>query len=400
MATVASLFNYSDIDRMKKTIPRVLTPIYVILFIVLTSCATEVGEPQQAGKLMIMTGSYNDPGSDGVSLLAYHHDSNIIELIDNCDAGPNPSFIHQAAGTNRFYAVNEVSPRGGGGGVTSIMLDTSTQKLVAGGRLAISGSGPCHVTASTDGRLLFISNYGDGSLSVVSVDTTGVPSFEPAYFRYHRAGDGVPHAHMAMLFDDERKLLVSDLGLDRLVEYNLVNSGFSGMFPDHAGDIMLPAGTGPRHLCFDHAEKFLYVVNELSSEVTVIKRHTNGNYSHINSVSTLPDDFTGENYCSGIVLSPDGKYLYVGNRGHNSIAVFSVESSGIAYFRGTVDCEGDWPRTLDISANGKMLVVANQRSDNIALFNISSEDGMPSYTGAGYSMKSPASAIFVNSIIK
>ena len=137
------------------------------------------------------------------------------------------------------------------------------------------------------------------------------------------------------------------------------------------------------------------MANELSSEVEVFIRDQ-GAYRRIAKTRTLPAVFDAENYCSHIAMSPGRKYLYVGNRGHNSIAVFSLNESGEPVFKTAVDCEGDWPRHFAISPDGKIMIIANQRSGNITVFKIDPESGIPSYSGISYDIETPSCILFID----
>lgn len=372
--------------------------IYIPLFfgfiaLVLTGCVgSNGGEGEQ---IYFLTGSYSPASEPGVQLLAYNPASDEIVRISQSPAGINPSFLAWSGDKGLVYAINEIAEKDSvpGGAVTSLKLNKKAGSLNLVKETRISGSGPCHVSIAGDTKSLFISNYGDGSLSAVKLDREGLPSDEYLSLSFGDSGT-VSHVHMAIPIMGNKKLLVSDLGLDRLTEFDLEEEEGEYFIYESRIINFLP-GSGPRHFVYDSVGSLLYMANELSSEVEVFIRDQ-GAYRRIAKTRTLPAVFDAENYCSHIAMSPGRKYLYVGNRGHNSIAVFSLNESGEPDFKTAVDCEGDWPRHFAISPDGKIMIIANQRSGNITVFKIDPESGIPSYSGISYDIETPSCILFID----
>lgn len=164
------------------------------------------------------------------------------------------------------------------------------------------------------------------------------------------------------------------------------------LLPEKQPFVALPPGSGPRHFEFTPDEKYCYIANELNSTVSVLE-NKNGQLAVIQTLTTLPSGFTGSSFCADIHLSPDGKYVYVSNRGHQSIAVFSRNSGGLLTSVAHVHVEGDWPRNFTIDPSGRYMLVANQRSHNIAVFEL--RDGIPVFTGNQAKIPAPVCLDFL-----
>ena len=178
------------------------------------------------------------------------------------------------------------------------------------------------------------------------------------------------HAHAAQFTEDG--LFVADLGLDAVKRYRLEGDGF---VPSEQPSLDLAEKAGPRHFEFSQDKKFLYVINELNSTITVYQRNGK-HYTELETQSTLAPDFEGDSYCADIHLSKDGKFLYGSNRGENTIVIFSVDAqSGKLSLVGRESVRGDWPRNFGMDPSGKFLLVANQRSDNITVYKRDAESG-------------------------
>jgi 6-phosphogluconolactonase len=178
----------------------------------------------------------------------------------------------------------------------------------------------------------------------------------------------------------------ADLGTDQLLIFRLENGALVQAGQKFAE---IPEGSGPRHFDFHPSGKILYVINELNSTVSVLEK-VDEKWKVIQNIFSLPDDFEGESYCADVHVSNNGKFLYGSNRGHNSIAVFSIgENNGLLTFQGTVSTEGNWPRNFVLSPDNQFLLAANQRSGNITVFKINSETGFPEFTGKQIQLPAP-----------
>lgn len=282
----------------------------------------------------------------------------------------NPSYVCVDERRRMLYAVNETrqwhdEP---GGAVSQWRYDGEGRFTLEATR-GTGGEDPCHAAVSPDGRWLAVANYSGGSLALFPLDGQGRMMPERRLFQHH--GGGVnparqegPHVHSA-IFDDDGSLYAADLGQDRLACYRCGEDAV----PDPAGDLPAAPGSGPRFGEYSADGKHLYVIHELSSTVAHYAC-LGGKMAYQGTVSTLPEHFAGENTAADLHLTPDGRYLYASNRGHDSIAVFGVEKDGSLTPLGHQACGGRTPRNFAIDPDGQFLLVGNQDTDNIAIFSI------------------------------
>jgi 6-phosphogluconolactonase len=191
-----------------------------------------------------------------------------------------------------------------------------------------------------------------------------------------------PHAHCIILDRSERYALAADLGIDKVMIYRF-DPATGKLTPGKQPSAELQQGAGPRHLKLHPNGKYLYVINELDSTMTAFKYNgVQGTLTQIETVSTLPSDFSGTSYCADVHVSPSGRFLYGSNRGHNSIVVYEIDQrTGKLKALEHVSTEGNWPRNFAIDPSGKFLLVANQRSDNVVIFSIGQRTGRLKPTG-------------------
>jgi 6-phosphogluconolactonase len=186
-----------------------------------------------------------------------------------------------------------------------------------------------------------------------------------------------PHAHSAVVDPTNRYVFVADLGIDKIMGYQLDFEG-NRLAPNEVPFLEIPAGSGPRHLAFHPNGRFAYVINELNSTINALRYDVSvGTFSILQTVSTLPEDFNGENSCADIHLTPSGKFLYGSNRGHDSLAIFAVDSeTGLLSSVSHQSTHGNTPRNFTIDPTGTFLLAANQDSDNIVTFRIDHDTGL------------------------
>ncbi len=294
----------------------------------------------------------------------------------------NPSFL--AINELKYvYAVNEVGEYEGkpGGAVSAFALDHDGSKysLRLLNQQPTLGADPCYVTVDSNRKNLLVANYTGGSVTVLPINSDG--SLGAATDVKQHEGSGPkeqqkgPHAHCIILDRAERYALVADLGTDKIMIYRF-DSKRGKLTPNKQPFVQLQAGAGPRHLTFDPVGKYLYAINELDSTLSSFKYDDDdGKLKHIETVSTLPSDFTGVSYCADVHIHGSGKFLYGSNRGHNSIAVFQIGHKGKLKLVEHVSTGGDWPRNFAITPNGFQLLVANQRSNNVVSFRIDTDTG-------------------------
>ena len=313
----------------------------------------------------------------------------------------SPSFL--AFHPNRLfvYAVSEVSEYDGQktGAVAAFAVDAKTGALTLLNRQASGGDGPCYVTIAPSGRLAFVANYGGGTVAVLPIGEDGKLGPAVSVMRHEGSGadksrQGAPHAHSADLDPKGRVLLAADLGLDKVMAYRVGVSGTLTANP--VPFAALPPGSGPRHLAFGKSGAFAYVIGELSSTVTAFAYDAaQGSLKSVQTVPTLPAGFAGKSYPAEIAVSPDGRFLYGSNRGHDSIASFAIDAAtGLLRPLGHTPTGGSWPRHFAIDPTGAYLLAANQRANTVVVFRIDPRTGALQPAGHQVTLAEPACVAF------
>jgi 6-phosphogluconolactonase len=267
-------------------------------------------------------------------------------------------------------------------------------------RVSSRGSGPCHVAVDKTGKWVFVANYNSGSLAAFPVHDDGSLGEASAFFQDSGSGanperQAGPHAHEVMLSPDNHFALVADLGLDEVFSYRL-DSAKGGLTPNSPPLVKLAPGSGPRHIAFRPDAKFFYSLNELRSTVTAFRYDASRSVlKEFQTISTLPNGFTGMSTAAEIVIHPNGKFLYTSNRGDDSIAIFRIDSGhGTLAFVDRQSTQGKTPRNIAITAPGSRLLAANQESGNIVIFRIDPQTGRLTPTGDALDTPFPVSIVF------
>lgn len=317
-------------------------------------------------------------------------------------ATPRPSFLAIDSARRLVFAVNETKifndqPTGT---VCAFAADPGSGKLTLINQQPTMGTDPCHVVLDPTGHFLLVANYSSGSVAVFPVAADG--RLGPPSSVIQHQGHGVdasrqegPHAHCVTFDPAGRFVFVCDLGLDRVLVYRLSADGKLTAAGDPFATVR--PGSGPRHLAFSPDAKFAYVLNELAATVTTFAYDAGtGALTEKQTVSTLPADYTGVKSCAEIVVHPSGRWLYASNRGHNSIALFTIDpASGLLKYETTQDTGGQTPRHFALLPSAKYLVVANQNSDTLRLCRIDEASGRLQPAGEMIPVASPVCVEFL-----
>ena len=344
-------------------------------------------------------GTYN-PNGEG--LYRFTVDGKTGELRDKAlvSSLPNVAQLTVSQDGKTLYAASEVEK-----GVVQAWRIAASGELRELNQVASGGAGPVYLSLTPDGRHLLVANYVSGSIAVLPVkedgslgDAVDVHQDQgPAgAARPAAAAEGSfavsdhngPHAHMISADPSGKFVFSTDLGLDRIYQYRM-DSASGKLTPNDPPFIAASsAGAGPRHFVFTSAGDGLWLINEEASTLTFYHLDKqSGLLREGKTVSALPKEFKGTSFAAGLVLSQDGKQLYVANRLHNSIAHFTVMADGSLKHQDDIWTRGDYPRTLTLDKQGHWLYVMNQRSDNITRFSVAPKDGKltfsPDYTPVG-----------------
>ncbi|TRX62984.1 lactonase family protein [Carboxylicivirga sp. M1479] len=314
-------------------------------------------------------GTYTDGDSKGIYKYELDNDGHLSggELLASTT---NPSFLAFANEQTVLLAVNETDVDGSGGIESYQINDSGLTKLSSS---KTGGAHPCHLDVNKSGKVL-VANYTGGNIGQLQVSMKG--ELSPLVGVAQHTGQSItprqeaPHAH-SIWFTDEKKAIAVDLGIDQLIFYELLNGSLKRM-----DSLKMEAGAGPRHLTMHPKKEILYVINELNSTVSVVSKK-DGKWRLHSSLSTLPEGYAQDSYCADIHISPDGRFLYASNRGHNSLAIYQVSNSGLELsLLGHEAVRGEWPRNFALTKDGAFLVVANQHSNNLVAFKRDENTGL------------------------
>jgi 6-phosphogluconolactonase len=355
---------------------------------------------------LLYVGTYTEKQSKGI--YAYRFDVSSAELTPLGVAAEttNPSFLAIDPNRRLVYAVNEVQNYKGAssGAVSAFTIDPTDQqkgKLLLLNEVPSRGADPCYIAFDKTGRFALVANYTGGSIAVFPVLPDGHLGEASAFVQHigsssDKERQAGPHAHWIETTPDNRFAIAVDLGLDKLLVYRF-NASTGSLVPNDPPYATLDAGSGPRHLSFHPNGQFAYVVNELQSSITTFSYDSSrGALRKQNTVSTLPRGFAGANDGAEIHVHPSGKFLYASNRGHDSIALFSIDSqSGALTLVDDFPTQGKTPRNFEIDPTGKFLFVANQGTNSITVFRIHPDNGRLTATGRTLAVPSPVCLKFV-----
>jgi 6-phosphogluconolactonase len=304
----------------------------------------------------------------------------------------NPSFVTVSPNHKFLYAANENNQ----GTVSAFAIDAATGMLKPLNSVSSKGGGPCYVSLDKTGKWLFAANYNNGSVASFPVSADGslgeaISSIQHSGSSVNRSRQAGPHAHEAVVSPDNKLLFVPDLGMDKVMIYQI---GLSGdLTPNAPPSIDIGAGAGPRHIAFAPNGKFAYVMTEMTDSVIAFSYDGKGGAKEIQTIAAAPD-FAGKSRAE-IAVHPGGKFLYVSNRGHNSIGIFTIDSQGKLTAAGNVPTQGKTPRFFGLDPTGAWLIAANQDSDNIVIFRIDQKTGALTPTGDTLELASPVCVAFV-----
>lgn len=327
-------------------------------------------------------------GSKGIYVSKFNTATGELSAPELAAETGSPSFLAIHPSKQYLYAVGEISgPDKKAGGVSAFGISKADGKLNLINQVSSVGAGPCHVSVDQTGQMAMIANYGGGSVASYRIGKKGELS-EAVTFVQHE-GSSVnpkrqsgPHGHSINTSPDNRFAFACDLGLDKVLIYQIDPA--TGTLTAH-GHATVPPGSGPRHFAFHPSGKFAFVNNEMLMTVTTFAYDAEkGELTEVETVSTLPEADRGkEGYSTAeTVAHPNGKVVYVSNRTHDTIAVFTCDpATGKLTLIQNAPAEGQIPRNFNLDPSGKWMLVAHQNSNTVALFKVDAETGKLTFTG-------------------
>ncbi|EIT83939.1 hypothetical protein A374_17929 [Fictibacillus macauensis ZFHKF-1] len=311
-------------------------------------------------------GTYTKGDSKGVYGFTLNTETGEITDIKAEAQLGNPTYVTVSADHQYLYAVKK---DGDMGGVAGYSITGDTNGLSHLKSQVTEGASPCHVSVDSKNKHVVTANYHRGTVELFAVDNEE-GGIQPVASVAQLEGNGPherqekPHTHYAGFTPDEKYIVAVDLGIDQIITYDYSNDTLKEVHTLH-----VKPGSGPRHITFHPNGKYAYVMTEISSEVIVLSyNEEDGSFQVLQTISTIPEDFTENNQGSAIHISADGCFVYAGNRGHNSIAVFSVSDQGQLTLVDITSTEGDWPRDFALDPSQKFILAANEQSSSLVLF--------------------------------
>ena len=330
------------------------------------------------------------------------------------EMGTSPScLVLNAAGT-RLYSSNETDRVGENkeGTISAFSIDRADGHLTLLNTVR-SGAGPTYISVHPSGRFLLVANYFGGSVAVLPILSDGrlgnatdvkrdagkigpTRATNAPRGSFAFSGHDQTHAHMIQADHSGRFVLHADLGLDKIFIWKF-NDQIGILTPNDPPAASLPDGDGPRHFHFHPNGRWFYSIQEEGSTIVLFDYDAQvGQLTARQTISTLPPGFAGSNFCSEILVSIDGRYVYAGNRLHDSIGIFSVNPNGELKFIGEEWTRGDYPRSFNFDPDGQYLYCCNQRADNITVFRVDRKTGGLKFTGHYIPVGNPSCIVFLD----
>ena len=375
-------------------------PVLACAFIYTAAIFAEA--PPADGAMRVYIGTYTGPKSKGIYVSRFDPATGRLTTPELAATTPNPSFLALHPGGRFLYAVSETGNLAGKsvGAVSAFSLDPQTGQLTLLNQQSSGGTWPCHLAVDPTGKCVLVANYGNGGIAALPIRVDGGLGEAGTVIQHdgssvNPARQAGPHAHFIAPDPANRFALTCDLGLDQVLVYRL-DSARAALLPNNPPFTPIKPGSGPRHLVFHPSGRFVFLINELAATLTVFAYDPKpGTLKELQTVSTLPEAFAGGRSGAELQVHPSGKFVYGSNRGHDSIAVFSLDpKSGRLTLVQHQSTQGKTPRHFALDPSGQWLLAENQDSDTIVIFRVDAETGRLSATSQTVSLGAPACAIF------
>jgi len=355
--------------------------------------------PQTAGqKFLVFVGTYTDK-TDSKGIYAYEFDAATGKLAPKGLAAEasNPSWLVLHPNGKWAYAANESGKQSF---ISAFSVNAKSAKLTLLNKLPAAGEDPCHLSFDKTGKYLFAANYTSGNVVVFPLlpdGKLGEPTSvlkDTGTLGPNKERQEAPHAHWIEADRSNRRVYVSDLGLDRIL-INAFDPGTGKLVPAATSSVALAPGTGPRHAAFSTSGDFLYVLGEMLSTITLFVPEAQHGFQKAQVIPMLPPDFKDRNEAAELAIHPNGKWLFASNRGHDSIVVFTIDpTAGTLRLTAKTSTGGKEPRHFAIDPTGKFLLAENQNSNSILVFRIDPATGALSQVSTTKGVPSPVCLTF------
>jgi 6-phosphogluconolactonase len=324
----------------------------------------------------LLIGTYTKAGSKGIYVYRFYAETGRLAYLSQIEGISNPAYLCVSDNGKFIYAIDESDK----GAVNAFKFDKVTGKIELINSQP-TGSGPAYISIDKDQKNVFVANYGAGNLTVVPVNKDGslgapTQTIQQEGSGPNKARQAAPHVHTAVLSPDEKRLFVTDLGTDKINIYRYRDSKVPALTPESPAFVSTKAGTGPRHMDFSADGKFMYVVQELTAEITAYSVD-DAKLTPIQTVPMTLPTFKGSVGAADIHISPNGQFLYASNRGDaNEIVVYVINpTTGQLTYNDRVNSMGKTPRNFMVDPTGRFLLVANQNTNSVNVFSVDQKTG-------------------------
>ena len=388
----------------------------------------EVAQAAKTGtKLIAYVGTYTSPlknmrptqvdlppgNGRGIHLFDVNRETGALTPCGLYEMGTSPSALAFNASKTRLYSANETERLGDNeaGSVSAFAVDPSTGQLTLLNSVSSGGKGPAHLSVHPSGKFVLVANYFGGSVAVLPIKEDGslgeatdvkkdagqlgptkATNAAPGSFAF--SGHDQTHAHMIEADPSGKFVIHVDLGLDQIIVWKF-DVAKGQLMANDPPFVRLPPGDGPRHFAFHPNGRWFYSIQEEGSTVVLFDYDADhGRITSRQTISSLPPGYAGSNFCSEIAVSADGKFVYAGNRLHDSIAIFAIGNDGTLTFVTEEWTRGDYPRSFTFDPTGEFLYSCNQRADHIAAFRVDKATGGLKFTGHYTPVGNPSIIVF------
>lgn len=346
------------------------------MWISLALCAVVSVTYGQSQDYYLMIGTYTRKTSEGIYVYRFNTLSGEFSPVSIAKNISNPGFLAISPDHQGVYSTGGRN----GDSVYAFYFERMNGKLHLLYGQTSEGTGAAHLEVDKTGKWLIVGNYASPSLSILPIQKNGL--LDKAVQTIVHTGSSInperqdkPHIHSINIAPNNKEVFVPDLGTDKIMTYRL-DATAGTLSPGTTPFTAVAPGSGPRHFTFSPDGKFAYVIQEMESMITGFQ-YKNGALTAFQTINTLPPDYTGRKWSADIHISPDGKFLYGSNRGHESLVIFSIDKkTGSLKLVGHQSVHGKTPRNFAIDPTGNFILVANQDSDNITLFKRNKKTGL------------------------
>lgn len=384
---------------------------------------------KEAGPLIAYVGTFSSPLRDvlptqvdlppgngrGIHLFQVNRATGALTAAGIHEMGTSPSCLALNSSGTRLYSANETDRVGEAkqGTVSAFAINRKDGKLDLLNTVNSGGAGPTYVSVHPSGRFVLVANYFGGSIAVLPILPDGrlgaatdvkndagkigparAANAPPGSFAF--SGHDRTHAHMIQADPSGRFVLHADLGLDQILVWKFDDQKGT-LTPAELPAVALPPGDGPRHFHFHPNGRWLYSIQEEGSTIVLFDYDAaSGRLTARQTISTLPPGFAGSNFCSEILVSADGRFVYAGNRLHDSIGIFAIGQTGTLTFVGEEWTRGNYPRSFNFDPTGQFFYCCNQRGDNVTTFRVERKTGGLNFTGQYTPVGNPSIIVFLD----